>query len=217
MNSLQIVFIFFINKRMYKINVKALSSKAEYGDSAQSNSINLSTSLQMSSQAFPQPKATSIEIPSISKKGLLAENSQMNKFNDSQVVALKKYYENENSNDPEEEAGVQIRVMKLAEDYVDLDWSKNNKSDSFDEFKIQIHCLNTNEHSEVRLPQHTTYHRLKKLRSGFSYSIRLCTVRKVNEVVCRSKYLIIQTSAPPDSPTLKLRFFRFSFIINSLF
>jgi hypothetical protein len=190
---------------MYKINVQALSSKSEYGDSALSNSVNLSTSLQMSSQTFPEPKMTSIEIPSISKKGLLIENSQINKFNDSQVVALKKYYENENSNDPQDEPDVQIRVMKLAEDYVDLDWSKNNKSDSFDEFKIQIHCLNTNEHSEIRLPQHTTNHRLKKLRSGFTYSLRLCTVRKVNEIVCRSKYLIMQTSAPPDSPTLKLR------------
>ena len=191
---------------MYKINVAALSSKPEYADSAQSNSLNVSTSLQLGTQTQSLPKSTSIEIPTISKKGLIIENTELgNKFNDSQVVALKKYYENENSNEGDDDAGVQIRVMKLAEDYVDLDWSKNNKSDSFDEFKMQIHCLNTNEHSEIRLPQHTTNHRLKKLRSGFSYSLRLCTVRKVNEVVCKSKYLILQTSAPPETPSLKLR------------
>ena len=190
---------------MYKINVQALSSKQEYADSVQSNTITVSTSLTGLALPNIQPiKPSSQEVVSVSKKGLITETTDIgSKFNDSQVVALKKHYENENEKE-ENESTLSFRVSKVAEDYFDLDWSKYSKNGSFDEYKIQLHCLNTNEHSEIRLPSNTNSQRVKKLRSGFTYSVQLTTIRN-NEIANKSKYLILQTSAPPDTPTLKIR------------
>lgn len=197
--------------RMYKITIQALSSKPEYSDSALSNPINVSTSL--TGLSLPNSVSAKPNTIDFNKKGLIVDSTANvgNKFNDSSVIALKKFYENENDNESDGEATIPIKINKITEDYFELDWSKFNKTDYFDEFKIQLHCLNTNEHSEVRVPANTFNNRIKKLRSGFSYSVRITTVKN-NTVLNKSKYLIIQTSAPPDTPALKLRACNFKYI-----
>ena len=84
---------------MYKLTVPALSSKQEYADSVQSNTITVSTSLTGLALPNIQPikPGGSQEVVSVSKKGIITEITDIgSKFNDSQVVALKKHYEIEN-------------------------------------------------------------------------------------------------------------------------
>lgn len=194
--------------RIYKLNIQALTSKPEYPDSPLSNTITVSTSLNGLVLAN-QPSYKLTEVSAV-KTPVVSSYEAGNKFNDSQVVSLKNFYDNENEND-NNESPLPIRVSKIAEDYIELDWSKYIRADYFDEFKIEIHCLNTNEQDVIRLQSQTTSYRIKKLRSGFTYSVRLSTM-KHNNVLNKSKYVILQTSAPPEAPIPKLRACNFKYI-----
>jgi hypothetical protein len=209
--------------RNYKINVQSLSSKPDqYADSVLSNSLHVSTSVN--SVVNNNNSATLTTTTTMNGKISGAINSELellalragntidedllNRFNHSQVVALTKFYEQENEREFEPtDAVIPLRFSKITEDYVDLDWSKFNKPDaSINEYKIQWHCLNTNEHFEHRCSPNIFNYRIKRLRAGFSYCVRIFAIRNTNTVVNKSKNLIIQMSAPPDAPILKLRY-----------
>jgi len=132
--------------------------------------------------------------------------------NDSQVLLLKKHYERENENDFDGESTIPIKILKLGEEFFDLDWSTYVKHDAFDEYKIYWHCLDTNEHFEHCLNPNTHTYRVKKLQSGFTYSTRIAAIQKNIVIVNKSKYFIIQTSAPPDTPQARIRACNFNYI-----
>jgi hypothetical protein len=132
-----------------------------------------------------------------------------------QVYVLRVYYEQENEksfNEPNEII-IPLRISKLTEDYVDLDWSKYVRQDnSINEFKVQWHCLNTNEHFEHRCGPQITSYRIKRLKSGYTYCIKITSIKSTNTMVNRSKNILITITAPPDAPVLKLRACNFKYI-----
>jgi len=132
--------------------------------------------------------------------------------NDSQVLLLKKHYERENENDFDGESTIPIKILKLGEDFFDLDWSTYVKHDPFDEYKIYWHCLDNNEHFEHCLNSKSNFYRVKKLQSGYTYAIRIAAIQNDLVIVNKSKYYIIQTSAPPDTPQLQIRACNFNYI-----
>ena len=182
--------------RTYKINVQALSSKSIYRDSKFSNSLNVTTSMPMDGSQFVNPNASalagehSVQALGVSGNGDFSTSTGAGNdysiLNQSQVVALRLYYEQENEssfNDPNEVL-IPLRISKLTEDYADLDWSRYNRIDpTINEFKIQWHCLNTNEHHEHRCGPMVNSYRLKRLRSGFTYRIKVSFSSMVNILI----------------------------------
>lgn len=131
---------------------------------------------------------------------------------DTHVLMLKKHYERENENDFDGETTLPIKLNKLTEEYFDLDWSAYVKHSNYDEFKVYWHCLDTNEHFEQRLGPSSFKYRVKNLNSGNTYCVRVAAIQNNTVVVNKSKHYIIQTSAPPDAPNLKLRARNFNYI-----
>ncbi len=124
---------------------------------------------------------------------------------DTHVISLKKHYEKESENDFDGETTIPIKITKLTEDYFDLDWSAYVKHSNYDEFKVYWHCLDNNEHFEQRCAPSLCKYRVKNLNSGFTYCVRVAAIQNNSVVVNKSKYYIVQTSAPPDAPVVKLR------------
>lgn len=201
--------------RSYKINVQALSNKAIYRDSEFSNNLQVNTSLSIDANQFVNPTTASINPSSDMAGGSGVGGGDFSTLNYSQVVALRLYYEQENEtsfNDPGEQL-IPLRVSKVTEDYVDLDWSRYNRFDpGINEFKIQWHCLNTNEHFEHRCGPNVTNFRLKRLRSGFTYCVKVMSIKNTNTIVSRSKNVLVQVTAAPDSPRVKLRASNFKYV-----
>lgn len=217
--------------RNYKINVQALSSKPDqYADSILSNSVHLSTSLvnnlALVSNGNGTTTTTTVATTTTTTKltgmdstlEMLAsrggqQSGQLDpdlvsRFNLTQVMALTKFYEQENEREfGATDALIPLRFAKITEDYVDIDWSKWSGSglSGVNEYKIQWHCLNTNEHFDHRCSPNMSTYRIKRLRAGFTYCIRVYAIKNTNTVVNRSRNFIVQMSAPPDAPILKLR------------
>lgn len=175
--------------RIYKINIQALSD--EYENSEMSNSIHVSTSLSSSTQQ--------VESVSMNQKEIFAGSNHQ--------IELRKYYESENNSEYfEPKSCFPVRIKKIGEDYVDLDWSDFVKeNNSINEFKIQWHCLNSNQNSEHRCPSNVTSYRIKRLGTGMLYCIKVFAIKDINTLVKRSKNIILQMNAAPDKPTIKLR------------
>jgi hypothetical protein len=145
-------------------------------------------------------------------RGSVIENSYSEASNMTQITSLKKFYEDENDRDEYGEGTIPIRINKMSEDFIDIDWAKYVKHDGVNEFKIDWHCFNTNEHSEHRCLKNVTNFRIKKLKPGNTYRIRVAALKNNNTVVTRSKNYILQTCAAPDSPVLRLRACNFKYI-----
>lgn len=217
--------------RNYKLNVQALSSKSDqYADSTLSNSLHLSTSL-VNNLVTGALSTTTTTTSTVKTNGgmnstleLLASRGSgggggvlsgqldpelVSRFNLTQVMSLTKFYEQENEREfGVTDALIPLRFTKITEDYVDVDWSKwtgSGGSGGVNEYKIQWHCLNTNEHFEHRCSPNMSTYRIKRLRAGFTYCIRVFAIKNTNTVVNRSRNFIVQMSAPPDAPLLKLR------------
>ena len=194
--------------RTYKINIQSLSSRSKYADSILSNSLTVTTSVAISGGEF----ANTNGIEMLTANDTVIHNACS--MNDPQVTALRKFYEKENETDFEGQITIPIRVNKLTDEYIDIDWSGYNhcKHEYVDEYRIQWHCLNNNEHSEHKCPGNVTSYRIKKLRAGYTYAIKMSSLKSNNVVINRSKNYLLQLSAPPDCPILKLRACNFKYI-----
>lgn len=218
--------------RNYKVNVQALSSKPDqYADSMMSNTLQVSTSLVNNLASINAAASTNLALAGGTTTTTVTTTTGMNstlellasrggsgpnqldpelvsRFNLTQVMALTKFYEQENEREfGVTDALIPLRFTKITEDYVDLDWSKWSAGGGggINEYKIQWHCLNSNEHFEHRCSPNMSTYRIKRLRAGFTYCIRVFAIKNTNTVVNRSKNFIVQMSAPPDAPLLKLR------------
>lgn len=206
--------------RNYKINVQALSSQPDrYPDSILSNTVHINTGLTnmiansttvTSTTTTMSGSGSGLELMAM-RLGTQLDPELVSRFNLSQVLALTKFYEQENEREfGATDALIPLRFLKITEDYVDLDWSKWSlaaaaSNSVTNEFKIHWHCLNTNEHFEHRCSPNMSTYRIKRLRAGFTYCIRIYAIKGTNTVVNRSRNFIVQMSAPPDCPILKLR------------
>ncbi len=186
-----------------------MSSKSEYADSVYSNSLNVTTSLINANQFI---NSNSIEM--LTQKGSIIDYEARNGGTqaDSQVVQLKKFYEHENNYELSGDQTIPVKVNKIADDYVEIDWSKYNKQDGLQEYKVEWHCLNTNEHLENRLASTVLNNRIKRLKSGYTYCIKVSAMKNANTVVNRSKNILVELNASPDAPVLKLRACNYKYI-----
>lgn len=231
--------------RNYKINVQALSSKVnQYADSILSNSLQVNTSairsiLNATSNTTPivstsntivsstnvitttnytsgSVSNTATNLDMLVVRGPTTEDDLAIRFNQTQVLALIKFYEQENDREFDvTRSQIPLRFNKITEDYIDLDWSKYSKLvTTINEYKIQWHCLNTNEHFEHRCSPNVLNYRIKRLRAGYTYCIKVCAIRDTNTIENRSRNFIVQMSAPPDAPVLKLRYLKTLNYIN---
>lgn len=199
-------------KRVYKVNITALTSKKEYPDSGFSNSLTVTTSVMNTTQFVNEETIDML----IGTNKTIIESGEINeKYHDSHLVGLKKFYEHENETEFMGEYTIPIKINKLTEDYIDLEWSKYNKQEGVNEYKIQWHCLNSNEHFEHRCSPNIMTHRIKRLKPGYTYCIRISSIKNANTVLHRSKNFIIQMCAPPDAPVLKLRFIEYKLTSNN--
>ena len=142
--------------RTYKINIQSLSKKSQFSDSTNSNSLSVTTSLQNQSVlALANKNDTgSIRAP-------VSENEYSSL---SQVLSLKKYYETENDRDQYGDSTIPIRVKKLNENSIDFDWSRYARQEGVNEFRVDWHCLETNEHLEYRCLKNILSYRIQKLK-----------------------------------------------------
>ena len=194
-------------KRQYKINIQALSSDPKYADSLLSNSVSVTTSVAATNGI---EMLTAHE--SVIDSGKLTSGGAMN---DPQVTALVKFYEKENQSDFY--AGqllIPLKATKITEDYIDVDWSafEKMKHEYVDEYRVQWHCLNTNDRGEHKCAGNVFSYRIRKLRSGYTYAIKVCAHKYPNQMVHQSKNHIFQLNASPDCPILKLRACNFKYI-----
>ena len=123
----------------------------------------------------------------------------------SNLSALKEYYNEKNLNSEyDDQTQILVEVTKISENFIDIDYGKFDLKLNFDEFKIKYHCLNSNEHFELRSNRNQTNLKLKNLKSGHCYSIQVLAIKE-SVLINQSKYYIVDTNAPPDCPVLKLR------------
>lgn len=122
---------------------------------------------------------------------------------DKSLQAIRDFYNQENIKEMEE-CNLPVKIIKAAEDYVEIDWSNFVSTHEVNEFKIQWHCWNTNIHDEERVDSDKRKYIVKKLKAGHTYTIRIYAL-KGNNILNKSKFIIVQTCAPPDPPSLKLR------------
>ncbi len=116
--------------------------------------------------------ANSSSIEMLTAKNTVIESSEfMSKFRDPHLLSLRQHYEQENERGFEVEASIQVKIHKLTEDVIDFEWvhKPSSKNDSTNEFKIEWHCLNTNEHFEQRCPPTQSRYVIKKLRFALLY------------------------------------------------
>ena len=73
-------------------------------------------------------------------------------------------------------------------------------------FKVQWHCWNTDKRDEETINLNITKFSIKRCNPGSIYSVRVIAAQPANIIGNKSKYLIVQTNSPPDTPVLKLRF-----------
>jgi hypothetical protein len=133
------------------------------------------------------------------------EEATSGELEDPGLIAMRQFYEKANETSDDGECSIQLKVLQIGEETIELDWSKYIKQQGLSEFKLGWHCLNTNEHNEHRMSANARSYELRKLKSGLTYAVRLYALRKDNTAINRSKYLLLQTCAPPDTPYLKLR------------
>lgn len=177
--------------RLYKINVQALSSSDDYEDSEMSNSLHVSTSNSKTTEL--------VESVSMRPKEIFVGSNHESE--------LRKHYEGENDADFfEPKSCLPVKITKMGQDFIDIDWSNYIKDTNLiNEYKIQWHCLNSNQHNEHRCPANVTSYRIKRLGSGMLYCIKVFAIKDTNTMVKRSKNIILHMNAAPDKPSIKLR------------
>ena len=198
----------FVLQRTYKINIQSLCGKSSHQDSIGSNALTVTTSIVSHINLISSNTNETLVVRGSS--GVGADNTEYSNL--SQVLSLKNHYEQENDRDLYGDNTIPLRVKKLSEHFIDFDWSRYVKQEGVNEFRVDWHCLETNEHFEYRCLKNVLSYRILKLKAGYHYCLKVSAIKLNNTVVTRSKNYIFQTCAPPDTPTLKLRACNFKYI-----
>ena len=124
---------------------------------------------------------------------------------DKTFISIRDFYNQENLRDDGFESTIPLKVYKMSEDYIEFDWSNYVADNKINSFKIQWHCWNTDKREEENLNTNNSKFIIKKCSPGYIYSVRIVALQQSNNILNKSKYIIIQTNSPPDTPILKLR------------
>ena len=125
---------------------------------------------------------------------------------DAALIRIRDFYNQENLKEDDHECNLPLKINKIGEDFIDLDWDNFSTNEKLNGFKIQWHCWNTDKRDEANVNLNIKTFCIKRCNPGSIYSIRVIASQQANIIANKSKYAIVQTNAPPDTPILKLRF-----------
>jgi hypothetical protein len=134
-----------------------------------------------------------------------SNEAKYNQLLDKNLVTIRDYYLAKNQKEAND-SSLPIRIIKVTEDSMELDWSYYNVQLKVEQFKVHWHCWNTDKHDECVLNGDTFTFTIKNLSPGQMYTIRVIAMQDRVRVINKSKYFIIQMNAPPDPPVLRLRY-----------
>ncbi|KAH9503746.1 hypothetical protein Btru_066540, partial [Bulinus truncatus] len=154
-------------KKMYRVNVVALTSNSLHGNSPKSNTLVINSS--------GQPEA-----------GL-----EMTLSDDS---------------------GIPVKVVKVLENSIQLDWSQFIEKEEVSYYMIQWSSVAQPEQREVKLSKNDSNCVINKCLPGTTHFMRVVGYSADGQILEKSKQLTIQTSAPPDAPKLSVRACNFHYI-----
>ena len=133
-----------------------------------------------------------------------ANEARYNQLVDKNLITIRDHYVAKNQREAND-SSLPIRITKITEDVIELDWSYYNVQLKIEQFKVHCHCLNTDKHDELILDGDTFTCTLSNLNPGQMYTVRVIAMQDRVRVINKSKYLLIQMNAPPDPPVLRLR------------
>ena len=195
-NSFALLTLILI--RTYKIAIQALTSRIEYGDSKLSNIIHVNT-YSVNNDHFNQ------DILKISANRILKHETVDLENLDSALIQIRDFYNHENLKDNGHESNIPLKIAKIGEDNIDIDWSNFVIDSKIDSFKIEWHCWNTDKRENENINSNILKFNIKRCYPGNIYSVRVLAYQNDN-IINKSKFIIVQTNAPPDTPKLKLRY-----------
>ncbi len=133
-----------------------------------------------------------------------ASEARYNQLVDKNLITIRDHYVAKNQREAND-SSLPIRITKITEDVIELDWSYYNVQLKIEQFKVHWHCWNTDKHDELILDGDKFTCTLSNLNPGQMYTVRVIAMQDRVRVINKSKYLLIQMNAPPDPPVLRLR------------
>ncbi|XP_067685414.1 uncharacterized protein [Haliotis asinina] len=107
---------------------------------------------------------------------------------------------------------VPLKVSRISENSIHLDWSTFLETEGIGFYKIQWSSVAQPAQREVRLSERDTNCVINKCLPGTTHFVRLVAYNEEGQIMDKSKQLTVQTSAPPDSPVLSIRACNFRYI-----
>ncbi|XP_052779768.1 uncharacterized protein LOC128217013 isoform X4 [Mya arenaria] len=107
---------------------------------------------------------------------------------------------------------IPVKVTKVTETSISLDWSHFLETEEVGCYKIQWSSVAQPAEREVRLSNKDSNCVINKCLPGTTHFVRLLALDGDGQIKDRSKQLTVQTSAPPDAPCLALRACNFRYI-----
>ncbi|XP_059161356.1 uncharacterized protein LOC131944640 isoform X2 [Physella acuta] len=111
-----------------------------------------------------------------------------------------------------EELGIPVKIVKVTETSIQLDWSQFTETDQVAGYKIQWSSVAQPSQREVKLSKADTNCVINKCLPGTTHFVRVVGLATNGQIIEKSKQLTIQTSAPPDAPQLSVRACNFRYI-----
>ncbi|XP_064633270.1 uncharacterized protein LOC135491376 [Lineus longissimus] len=118
----------------------------------------------------------------------------------------------EDWNSVEDERELMVKVTKVTDSAIHLDWSTYMVIEGCTGFKVQWSSVAQPAQRETRLSINEMTCVIKKCFPGTNHYIRVLVVGEQDEVYEKSRQLIVQTSAPPDTPVVCTRAVNFKYI-----
>ncbi|KAL5013163.1 hypothetical protein ScPMuIL_007433 [Solemya velum] len=107
---------------------------------------------------------------------------------------------------------IPVKVAKVTENAIHLDWSTFLEVDGIAFYKIQWSSVAQPAQREVTLSSKDTSCVINKCLPGTTHFVRLLALDGEANIQDKSKQLTIQTSAPPDAPLIAIRACNFRYI-----
>ncbi|CAL1538548.1 unnamed protein product [Lymnaea stagnalis] len=111
-----------------------------------------------------------------------------------------------------EDAGIPVKIIKITNNSIHLDWSKFLETEEVSFYKIQWSSVAQPDQREVKLSKHDSNCVINKCLPGTTHFVRVVSYNINGQILEKSKQLTIQTSAPPDAPKLSVRACNFRYI-----
>ncbi|CAH1782616.1 unnamed protein product [Owenia fusiformis] len=171
--------------RHYKINLTAVTAVRRFAETSKSNALHINTSSGIGGLFTPGSQ-------SLSPDGLQSTMDSTHMGNVSDEISLK--------------------VVKVTDSTIHLDWSAWLEVDGLLCFKIQWSSVAVPAQREVKIASKERSCILQNCYPGTNHFVRILALGDRDEVLDKSRQLTVQTSASPDTPVLTLRACNFKYI-----